>query len=248
MGREVRRVALDFAAPLGDTWAGYLRPADLDLPGCPDCCGSGATWASRWVESIAALLVMVGDDVHAAQRGRDLHPYLRDLHNRPYSFTGPRGSEPVAARPSADGLEFAAGLAGGPIDRMWGSSSSDWARAYQKIVAAAVLPPTWGICPGCSGTGEVATEAQRAAHNAWTPTEPPTGDGYQLWQTVSEGGPVSPVFETADHLAEWMVSAGEASSLPVAQRFVEAGWAPSGVWTPETGVLAGVELVGRADS
>ena len=33
--------------------------------------------------------------------------------------------------------------------------------------------------------------------------EPPVGDGYQLWETVSEGGPVSPVFETLEKLSEW---------------------------------------------
>ena len=32
---------------------------------------------------------------------------------------------------------------------------------------------------------------------------PPTGDGYQLWETTSEGSPVSPVFATLDELCEW---------------------------------------------
>lgn len=29
------------------------------------------------------------------------------------------------------------------------------------------------------------------------------GDGWQLWETTSEGSPQSPVFATADELAEW---------------------------------------------
>jgi hypothetical protein len=33
--------------------------------------------------------------------------------------------------------------------------------------------------------------------------EPPKGNGYQLWETTSEGSPVSPVFETLDELCEW---------------------------------------------
>lgn len=33
--------------------------------------------------------------------------------------------------------------------------------------------------------------------------EPPKGEGYQLWETTSEGGPVSPVFETLDELCKW---------------------------------------------
>lgn len=32
---------------------------------------------------------------------------------------------------------------------------------------------------------------------------PPFGDGYQLWETTSEGSPVSPVFKTLDELCEW---------------------------------------------
>lgn len=31
----------------------------------------------------------------------------------------------------------------------------------------------------------------------------PKGDGWQLWQTVSDG-PISPVFATADELIDWM--------------------------------------------
>lgn len=32
---------------------------------------------------------------------------------------------------------------------------------------------------------------------------PPTGDGYQLWETTSEGSPISPVFVTLNELCEW---------------------------------------------
>lgn len=35
---------------------------------------------------------------------------------------------------------------------------------------------------------------------------PPKGEGYQLWETTSEGSPVSPVFETLDELCEWCES------------------------------------------
>ena len=33
--------------------------------------------------------------------------------------------------------------------------------------------------------------------------EPPEGEGYQLWETTSEGSPSSPVFKTLDELCEW---------------------------------------------
>ena len=37
----------------------------------------------------------------------------------------------------------------------------------------------------------------------WQETEPPAGDGYQLWENCSEGSPVSPVFATLDELCAW---------------------------------------------
>jgi len=36
------------------------------------------------------------------------------------------------------------------------------------------------------------------------PIEPPQGNCFQLWETVSEGSPVSPVFETKEELATWL--------------------------------------------
>ena len=35
--------------------------------------------------------------------------------------------------------------------------------------------------------------------------EPPSGDGYQLWETVSEGSPMTPVFAAPEELAQWCV-------------------------------------------
>lgn len=34
-------------------------------------------------------------------------------------------------------------------------------------------------------------------------TDPPVGDGYQLWENTSEGSPISPVFDTLEELCEW---------------------------------------------
>jgi hypothetical protein len=35
--------------------------------------------------------------------------------------------------------------------------------------------------------------------------QPPNGDGYQLWETTSEGSPMSPVFKMPNELAKWLV-------------------------------------------
>lgn len=66
-----------------------------------------------------------------------------------------------------------------------------------------------------------------------SPVDPPTGDGWQLWEDTSEGSPMSPVFADAEQLAVWMSEnpvgfAGSWISLEAARRFVNGpGWAPS---------------------
>lgn len=88
-------------------------------------------------------------------------------------------------------------------------------------------------CATCDGHGSVeAYEGQRAEAEAWERTEPPTGEGWQLWETTTEGSPKSPVFATADQLAVWMSTnpsgvAGSTPSLEAARAFVADGWAPS---------------------
>lgn len=38
--------------------------------------------------------------------------------------------------------------------------------------------------------------------------DPPSGQGYQVWETVSEGSPVSPVFSNEAELREWLTGQG----------------------------------------
>ena len=72
-------------------------------------------------------------------------------------------------------------------------------------MAAAGLPDKWGQCPTCDGSGEVEKyPGQRAEQEAWEPTDPPEGDGWQYWETVSDGSPISPVFASAEDLSVWL--------------------------------------------
>lgn len=52
--------------------------------------------------------------------------------------------------------------------------------------------------------------------------------GWCLYETVSEGTPVSPVFATEQQFVDWLVfEAG--MSLAGAQRLLRTGWAPTGI-------------------
>ena len=62
----------------------------------------------------------------------------------------------------------------------------------------------YGECEHCKGEGEVwENTGYQYLRDNWVQIEPPTGDGYQLWETTSEGSPESPVFETLEALCEW---------------------------------------------
>lgn len=71
----------------------------------------------------------------------------------------------------------------------------------------------------------------------WSPEE---ATAYQVYETVSEGTPVSPVFRTRADLIRWLTApipwdekypdlSVQGMSREQAERFVGAGWAPSAV-------------------
>lgn len=102
------------------------------------------------------------------------------------------------------------------------------------------------ICQYCSGVGVHPTFDER--YNAWEEEEPPTGDGWQLWEDVTEGSPISPVFATKELLARWLSEHGERGSgrncytYETWLAFLGEGYAPSFVMA-NGGFMAGVEYV-----
>lgn len=57
---------------------------------------------------------------------------------------------------------------------------------------------------------------------------------YQIYEDVTEGTPVSPVFESLEEMKAWLL--GEGFSEKAASRFVQDGWAPSMIFAPGKGV------------
>jgi hypothetical protein len=196
MGRIARRVPLDFEWPLNQTWEGYLTPERLHEDDCPDC-ANGATDAYEWLQSIAYCITGLADDAADEARGAAMHPYLTPL--REVSYNHAKG------RPGSQFAEFADGI----CSDAQGFMGRNVYRMHRALIAAAGLPEDWGMCPTCKGHGSVERyEGQRAEAEAWEPTEPPTGEGWQMWETTSEGSPVSPIFGTAEALADWLAESG----------------------------------------
>lgn len=103
------------------------------------------------------------------------------------------------------------------------------------------------LCDVCNGSGESwPSEELKAQSEAWEPTEPPVGDGYQIWETVSEGSPVSPAFANPSDLAAWMVANDDSitkdNDFDAWMKFIDAGWAPSLVGS-SAGIQDGVAFM-----
>ncbi len=77
---------------------------------------------------------------------------------------------------------------------------------------------------------------------------------YQVYETVSEGTPVSPVFATREALVEWLVNDGSGMGIggvpqrlsrKAAEAFVNAAWAPSAIGLEGQGLYSGVTMYER---
>lgn len=90
-------------------------------------------------------------------------------------------------------------------------------------------------CAACAGSGSVWESPEaKAEAEAWKPVEPPAGEGYQIWETVTDGSPISPVFATPEELAHYMHLAGklpestESGTYETWMAFILGpGWAPT---------------------
>lgn len=215
MGRELKRVPLDFHWPLNEIWHGFINPHDAKSHKCTACDGSGETTASRRLGDLVSLLMLSGSD---SLRGK-CHPYFNEapLYHTKGKVCGP------------DMGELTTALAGRAASFMGHDSCDKWS-ARKKILAAAGLPDEWGTCQECAGEGTVwDSPADKQAYDDWEQSEPPTGEGYQIWETVSEGSPISPVFATPEELAKYMAGtqwgADRGSSFETWLKFINGpGW------------------------
>jgi hypothetical protein len=311
MGREVKRVALDFNWPLNEVWEGFLMPDRFSETPCEACCYDKPP-------TIMDRLFPV------PRSGTGYSPHAQHLHNLWYGYTpfdpASTGSAPlrhdtpavrrfaernVAHSPDFYGAgEWAIVREARRLAALWNgqwchhlsqddvdvlvaagrlmdfthtwSREDGWQKIEPPVTPAAAQVNEWSLsgfghdsinamivirarceregfsdtCPACGGHGSTeAYEGQRAEAEAWERSEPPMGEGWQLWETVTEGSPVSPVFATSEELAAWMSDPERGKDwVPpdVAATFISHGWAPTMTVSPATGVTSGVEAIGSS--
>lgn len=92
-------------------------------------------------------------------------------------------------------------------------------------------------CGTCRGRGGIeAFKGQRKLAKRWKRINPPKGDWWQVWETVSEGSPVTPAFATPEDLARHL---GGENTL---EWITGPGWAPSGIVT-KRGVQSSDQII-----
>lgn len=198
--RTLRRVPFGFAAPLNEVWEGYINPYPGPLT-CDLCDGSGYNTATKQIaddfyglmdQSCAWYDKITQDEVQVlVDRGQ--------LINLTHTWKQGEGwkRREDGYIPTAEEIN-ASQAQNGP-------GRHDAINRYILIEARAKRLGVFGKCPVCGGEGTLPhpNEAIRKLHEEWEKYEPPTGEGYQLWETCTEGSPISPVFASAEELADW---------------------------------------------
>lgn len=291
MGRELKRVPLDFDWPINTVWSGYVNPHYAKRKECAACSGSGYSPESSRLSAQWYGNAPFRPEDRGSTPFLPTHPAVqafaeRNVSHSP-SFYG--GGEPAIQREALRLCELfntrwmhhlnaddVAELmtAGRLMDlthtwsretgwqpkapayiptpdevNIWSISGMGHDSINQHVVVTAECERLGvsGTCAVCGGDGGLwPSPEDEAAYEAWTQTEPPAGDGYQIWETVSEGSPISPVFSTPGDLARHMAGtkwgADKGSSYETWLRFINGpGWAPSMMSDAAGNVVTGVE-------
>lgn len=300
MGREIKRVAIDFDWPTNETWQGYLMPDELDALKCQECDGSGYSRHANYLHSLWYGYVPFAPEDNGSTPLTPDTPAVRAFAERnvarsPAFYGVIGGDDEWVIRREAKRLadmwnsqwnhhlnadDVAALVEAG---RLWDlthtwDKENKWQPKDPPVTPTPEQVNKWAIgslghdainasvcirarceregqpveCSTCDGSGQAwRDDAHKAAHEAWEETEPPEGDGWQLWETVSEGSPISPVFPDAEGLIAWMQTsdaewgASGPWSEETARTFVlGSGWAPTFVGSP-AGLVDGVTAMAK---
>lgn len=290
MGREIKRVPLDFQWPMEKVWSGFKNPHYEACRKCAVCDGSGyspeaETLKNEWYgdapfvptdpfpEDHPAIVALA--DRHCTEDGWCYGSTPADVTRERQRLQALYNSMwmhhltelDVAALVEADRLK--------DFTHTW-TREGGWVRKSPPVVPTPKEVNDWSLqgwahdsinahvciadkckrlgypvtCSSCDGEGSVWDSIEdKVLADAWKPEEPPTGEGWQLWETVSEGSPISLVFRTPEELASWLASSPDYPGRQVDKgttaeqwlAFIKGpGWAPTLMGGPD-GVMTGVQ-------
>lgn len=211
--RTIKKVALDFKWPLHQVWKGYINPYQA-FAECKACNGSGHNEATK----------RLSDDWYTHLRidgkegwGKNLEQEdvqalidedrLWDFTRRPINEEQKTIVKEKLARGENSWLPFNNGIIPTAEEvNEWNRTTMghDSINHWICTEARAKRLGIFGQCEYCEGEGQLLLSPElKTLNENWKEFDPPTGNGYQLWETCSEGSPTSPVFSTGDDLAEW---------------------------------------------
>lgn len=278
VGRELKRVPLDFEWPIDRVWRGFLMPEELNVRRCQDCDGFGYSDVARnlhdrWYGKVPFNPAETGSENLTVETPQVRAFAERNIKSAPAYYGSSEAAVVREAQRLADlwnGMwmhhvaqeDVDALVADGrlmdfthtwikdagwqpkdPAPEVRAADVNLWSLAgfgHDSINCAVVIRANCArrgvsqLCDSCDGHGCIEVyPGQRAEADAWEPVEPPTGEGWQVWETVSEGSPITPVFTTAAELIDHLVYVGAWSkrwSRESAESFVNgSGWSPSGL-------------------
>lgn len=106
------------------------------------------------------------------------------------------------------------------------------------------------VCEYCRKAAKLANREIKSHGCPEWQVGPPQGDGWQMWETTTEGSPISPVFATPEELAQWLADTGASSFGKMTASYkdwltmIKEGWAMSAA-VSSRGLESGVQFVAQ---
>ncbi|USN15252.1 hypothetical protein KIKIMORA_01060 [Brevundimonas phage vB_BpoS-Kikimora] len=283
MGRQLRRVPMDFDWPLNERWKGFINTLPYG-ESCSECWDDqenaslgysafGRKHRREWYGHLGGIdLVKAGKTPFAPDHPAVRQAAERNVANAPHYYG--RGEDAIqreqrrlCALFNQSGSHFLDQddvMALVKAERLLDFTHT-WSRETRYVEKSPPYIPSaeevnaWSLsgmghdsinmsvvlrdrarragvdyaCPHCEGSGVIwRSQEAKDAYENWLPEEPPEGPGYQMWETVSEGSPISPVFATPEPLAQWLALNPHGASKGTTyddwmRLIVGPGWAPS---------------------